>query len=282
MSELEEERRALEARARGGDKRAWLDLAALALDHVSDDDDAANVATAKLVREAVEACRGDAELAVDAFGLVAEGIIAWARAWPEKETLALAERELGKDHELTFLLRGLLAFFAARWDDAALALDTPVDDPVALHYRACALERLGRHEEADRAYARAAEVDPIFAPPIRMSDADFRSCVETALAEIPEEIRSAIKKRCSIVVEDFPKDVLVREGMDPLALGLFSGADLGEEATGQEEVILYKKNLESLATSREELVGEIRTTLLHEVGHALGFDEEGVDDLGLA
>jgi predicted Zn-dependent protease with MMP-like domain len=115
-----------------------------------------------------------------------------------------------------------------------------------------------------------------------MTDAEFRACLEAALAELPTEIRGVIEERCTIVVEDFPADELVREGLDPLSLGLLTGADLSEQATGEEEVVLYKKNLEKVADTREELVDEIRTTLRHEVGHALGFDEEGVDDLGLA
>jgi predicted Zn-dependent protease with MMP-like domain len=44
---------------------------------------------------------------------------------------------------------------------------------------------------------------------------------------------------------------------------------------------LFQRNLERIARDEEELVEEIRITLFHEIGHRLGFDEEGVDALGL-
>jgi predicted Zn-dependent protease with MMP-like domain len=45
--------------------------------------------------------------------------------------------------------------------------------------------------------------------------------------------------------------------------------------------VLYQKNLERLVRSREELVREIGVTLVHEVGHFLGLDEEELWERGL-
>ena len=44
---------------------------------------------------------------------------------------------------------------------------------------------------------------------------------------------------------------------------------------------LFQRNLERYARDREELLEEIRVTLLHEVGHFLGLDEEQLRELGL-
>jgi predicted Zn-dependent protease with MMP-like domain len=45
--------------------------------------------------------------------------------------------------------------------------------------------------------------------------------------------------------------------------------------------VLYQRNLERFVRSREELVEEIRVTLVHEVGHFLGLDEEELYRRGL-
>ena len=83
----------------------------------------------------------------------------------------------------------------------------------------------------------------------------------------------------------------LREGADdvvtPDLLGLFDGVPLPE--TGEDGVVLrpnriflFQRNLERMAATREELDEQIRVTLYHELGHYLGFEEEDMDDLGLA
>ena len=70
--------------------------------------------------------------------------------------------------------------------------------------------------------------------------------------------------------------------MSPTILGLFRGPSLGEPCPEGEKgpcrsVVLYRRNLARAVTSEEELLEQIRVTLLHEVGHL-----RGEDDLELA
>ena len=46
-------------------------------------------------------------------------------------------------------------------------------------------------------------------------------------------------------------------------------------------VYIYKRNLERTCDTREDLVEEVRITLLHELGHFLGLDEDDMERLGL-
>jgi predicted Zn-dependent protease with MMP-like domain len=72
----------------------------------------------------------------------------------------------------------------------------------------------------------------------------------------------------------------------PDVLGLFVGSSEleisdGESARLPRRIFLFQRNLERFAHSRQELVEEIRVTLFHEIGHMLGFDEAGVEAMGL-
>ncbi len=292
--DIEEERHRLEALARRGDRSALLDLAHLAIQIAGDDDEDQLRAGAKLVRDAIAKCRDDEQLVLEAWELVPESIVNFARAWPEEETVAAAERDLGRDDPVTSLVRGLLAFYAGRWKDAEEALRDVDDDAVAAHYLGCALERLGRDEEADEELARAADLDPErFVEPVRMAETEFKKCLEEAYGELPEPVRALVDRTGEIIVEDFPRQSDVEAGSDPLKLGEYRGADLGASlahpfsvetsiADAMREVILFKKNLEKVCATRDELLEQIHVTIYHEIGHAYGLDEEGVDDLGLA
>ena len=72
----------------------------------------------------------------------------------------------------------------------------------------------------------------------------------------------------------------------PDMLGLFVGRnelEIDETAGAQlpPRIHLFQRNIERACRDPEHLVTEIRKTLYHEIGHMLGFDEEGVAELGL-
>jgi len=75
--------------------------------------------------------------------------------------------------------------------------------------------------------------------------------------------------------------------LSPSVLGMFRGAPFGQKASMDpwshfpSSIVLYQRNLELFARDREELVEQIGVTLLHEVGHFLGLDEEDLARLGL-
>lgn len=171
--------------------------------------------------------------------------------------------------------------------EAILAVDPQIDD----------LERLallddldGEFEAADLRLAQAEALDPEGSPPPpRLSPEDFHREVESALEALPDELRAALGDT-SILVEAMPAPGLAREDpqeVPPDILGLFSGTELGggdSLGPGDEPPVihLFQRNLERLCRDLETLRGEIRVTLYHEIGHLFGFDEEGVDGLGLA
>jgi predicted Zn-dependent protease with MMP-like domain len=91
-------------------------------------------------------------------------------------------------------------------------------------------------------------------------------------------------------VEDLPSedDLLANDPPHPPSiLGIFRGAPLGDKESMDpwshfpSSIVLYQKNLARQARDREELVEEIRVTLLQEVGHFLGFDEDELAERGL-
>jgi predicted Zn-dependent protease with MMP-like domain len=68
----------------------------------------------------------------------------------------------------------------------------------------------------------------------------------------------------------------------PTILGLFRGAPIGEAPESEARaIVIYRKNLERAVASRDELVQQIRTTLLHELGHLRGEDDDALRARGL-
>jgi predicted Zn-dependent protease with MMP-like domain len=105
------------------------------------------------------------------------------------------------------------------------------------------------------------------------------------LQALPDEFAERLRS-VPVVLEPRPSEDIVREGLDPRALGLFEGPDDRARRTNAvhgrpTRIVLFYANL--LATCRDdaELADEVEVTILHEIGHFFGLDEDGVADLGL-
>lgn len=102
---------------------------------------------------------------------------------------------------------------------------------------------------------------------------------QKTLEELPLEVREAVAE-VPIFFEAIPSDRDVDEGIDPETLGLF---DPGPDSAPMACIRLWLENIrneaEDAGTTFDE---EVRVTLLHEIGHLLGWDEDEVEDRGLA
>jgi predicted Zn-dependent protease with MMP-like domain len=103
-----------------------------------------------------------------------------------------------------------------------------------------------------------------------------RQVTEQTLASLPEEILSEVS-RVPVMMERRPSEQDIADGMDPDLLGLF---DPGPNDTPH--IRLWLENLWDYAgEDLSEFEEEVRITLLHELGHFLGWDEDDLEDRGL-
>jgi len=160
----------------------------------------------------------------------------------------------------------------------------------ACYWLSLVVERRGDFAGADELLSRAATIDPErYHPPFRVDRAELESDLAEILDSLPEAVRSAVRQ-LPVVIEDLPSRDLLEGHEDYLApdlLGLFTGTSLAESSVfdapvDPNAVFLFKRNLERTATSREHLLEEARLTLVHEIGHYLGLEEEDLEDRDLA
>ena len=121
---------------------------------------------------------------------------------------------------------------------------------------------------------------------IHVSNADFDQAVQAALDTIPDEFRPYLDN-VSVEVRHRPDAKLLAEyeETDDL-LGLYVGVPLEEKGPGHDapplpdRILIFRENLCLLCETWEELVQEIRVTVLHEIGHHFGLDEDRLAELG--
>jgi predicted Zn-dependent protease with MMP-like domain len=118
-----------------------------------------------------------------------------------------------------------------------------------------------------------------------MSEEEMARVAEQALAELPGRAR-ALVANVPILISDLPAREDVLTGLDPRLVGLFAGTPHPENSSlggGPQltQILLFRKNLERVASDLEDLREEIRTTLLHETGHFFGMSEEDLEAVGL-
>jgi len=123
---------------------------------------------------------------------------------------------------------------------------------------------------------------------ITISDAEFDRVVEDALAEIPDEFQPHLQN-VLVEVRGRPDAAFCREHDVPDdILGIYIGVPLEEKGPDlapmalPDRVVIFRDNLCEMCEDVDELVDEIRITVLHEIGHHFGLDEDRLDQLGYA
>ncbi|PYC83816.1 hypothetical protein C7C46_08370 [Streptomyces tateyamensis] len=111
-----------------------------------------------------------------------------------------------------------------------------------------------------------------------MSRDAFESLVSDALDQIPPQL-AAMMDNVAVFVEDEP------DPATPDLLGLYEGTPLterGEWYAGvlPDRIIVYRGPTLRLCPTEELVVAEVRTTVIHEVAHHFGFDDDELHELG--
>jgi predicted Zn-dependent protease with MMP-like domain len=110
----------------------------------------------------------------------------------------------------------------------------------------------------------------------------FEALVRQAIDGVPSEYRRLLEN-VAIVVEETPsQDVLDDLGLksEDELLGLYSGISLEQDsffsAGGQlpARISIYRRPILRLCRSAEEVVQEVRDTVVHEIGHHFGLDDD--------
>ena len=120
-----------------------------------------------------------------------------------------------------------------------------------------------------------------------VSRAKFESLVERALAQLPPQFARYLEE---VPVEVRPASTPAqrrRAGLDDdeLLLGLYQGiprTDRSVEHSGTMPDVIYvfQEDVELAVDNEHDLVEEVRVTVLHELGHHFGLDEDQLDELG--
>ena len=114
-----------------------------------------------------------------------------------------------------------------------------------------------------------------------ISEEEFEKLVAAALDGLPGEFEEVVENVVT-VVEDEPTDEELKDvGLDPekdTLFGIYQGVSLPERGLGYsgvpDRIVIYRLPILEACESREEVVEEIRLTVIHELGHYFGLDED--------
>jgi len=189
--------------------------------------------------------------------------------------------------------KGVALFDLSRFPEAKAillrALAIQPDDAYSHQIMGLALEQLGDLEGGDKELARAVELAPVeLSLPVVISVAEFQQEIDAIVASLPVDRRTRVRA-IKIEIVDLPDPVdlaAVKPPFPPTILGLYrgpvgKGPHVVQSRDETPSIVLYRKNLARAVKTRAELSEQIRDTLLHEIGHLEGLDEDDLRRRGM-
>ena len=119
-----------------------------------------------------------------------------------------------------------------------------------------------------------------------ISREQFQNLVLQALSDLPEDVRHSIQN-VDVVVDDVASmnqiaGTGIENAMD--LLGLYEGIPLteryGYDMVLPDKVTLFQKPIESICDTQEQMAEEISKTLIHEIAHHFGLDDDHLHRIG--
>jgi predicted Zn-dependent protease with MMP-like domain len=117
-----------------------------------------------------------------------------------------------------------------------------------------------------------------------MSADEFETAVQDALDSIPEKLAQAMDN-VAVFIDD---DYVPRPGEDPdtVLLGLYEGVPLTERDSWwdagslPDRITIFREPILDICGSREDVIHEVAVTVVHEIAHHFGIDDERLHELG--
>lgn len=112
---------------------------------------------------------------------------------------------------------------------------------------------------------------------IEVSEDDFERLCDEALDSIPDELL-ALVDNCILVIED-------RNADEPELLGLYDGIPLTERDGSYagvlpDRIFVYRLATLDICETIDDVVDEVHITVVHEIAHHFGIDDDRLHELG--
>lgn len=121
---------------------------------------------------------------------------------------------------------------------------------------------------------------------MHLTESEFEQLVVDVLDSLPEDLLNVLDN-VDVVIEPHPTaEQLKRMGITNGSLfGLYEGIPLtmrdgGYSIVAPDKITIFQRVIEQTCDSNEEVAEQVRTTVIHEVAHHFGIDEDKLDELG--
>jgi predicted Zn-dependent protease with MMP-like domain len=115
---------------------------------------------------------------------------------------------------------------------------------------------------------------------MRLTRSKFQHLVSQAMSELPVEVLNAMEN-VVVVIRDLPSKRQLEAGKPEdlySILGLYEGIPRpdrdGYNLALPDRITIFQRPLEVVCISQDELLNEVKATIIHEIGHHLGWSDD--------